>query len=104
MVMNGKTKTFSVCMDVDWFLARTPYPDGYVGMLKTRDGVPLTAAEALSFMTMEKAKGHKVIPMSADCGRHCKHESQGCVGFDYSGGGCPGYYNSQKGGESGFES
>lgn len=41
------------------------------------------------FLRTERAKGHKVIPCSGECGNPCKQP--GCKGFDYTGGGCPGY-------------
>jgi hypothetical protein len=99
--MDARTKTFSVSLNLDWFMGRTPYPEGYRGLLRTSDGVELEPADALSFLTLEKAKGRKLLPMGAGCGSPCVHEQQGCVGFDYLGGGCPGYYNDQVGGGDG---
>lgn len=53
-------------------------------------GRPLNKEEAISAMMDELEKGHKVIPMNAQCGNPCK-QSCACPGFDYTGGGCPGY-------------
>ena len=53
------------------------------------DGRLLSRDAAIDACLDEIAKGHKVIPMSKCCGNPCKNS--GCAGFDYSGGGCPGY-------------
>lgn len=66
------------------------YPQGYT-IFQKDDGTPLTAPEALTFLQIEKAKGHKVISVSSECRNPCTHADKGCTGFDFRGGGCPGY-------------
>jgi len=85
-------KTFSLCMNVEGFMRNNKYPRGY-DVFQHDSGEPLTAHEALQFLTLEKAKGRKVIPMSAQCGNPCKHAENGCSGFDYSGSGCAGRFS-----------
>lgn len=79
----------SMCLSVEGFMRNNHYPRGY-DIFSKDDGTPLAPHEALQFLTLEKAKGHKVIPCSKECGRPCPHEVDGCAGFDF-GGGCPGY-------------
>lgn len=95
--METRTKTYSVSLDLDWFMRRTPYPEGYRGLLRTAQGVELTPEDALSYLALEKAKGRRVQPMGAGCGDPCVHAHQGCNGFDFLGGGCPGYFNDTSG-------
>jgi len=54
-------------------------------------GKTLSPDEARDFLYEELGKGRKVIPCSSECGNPCKHSEQGCTGFDYQDGGCPGY-------------
>lgn len=55
------------------------------------DGRELTNAEFVDFLWEQAYEGRRVIPMSGCCGNPCSNAAQGCTGFDYSGGGCPGY-------------
>lgn len=80
----------SCCMSVEGFLRNNKYPEDF-GVFQRSDGSPLKPEEALTFLHMEKAKGRKVIPCSGECGNPCKNADKGCTGFDYGGGGCPGY-------------
>lgn len=82
-------KTYSLCMSIDGFRRNNRYPRDYK-VFQHDDGRPLSPAKARIFLAEEKLKGHKVIPCSAECGNPCKHADNGCTGFDYSGGGCPG--------------
>lgn len=83
---------FHIYLDIDGFVRSSRYPDEYIGLFRDHTGRSLTAAEARTKLTIEKAKGRKVLPMSKDCGAApCPHVADGCTGFDYSGGGCPGY-------------
>ena len=82
-------------MNVEGFMRNNQYPTGY-DVFQKDDGTPLTPAEAMAYLTLEKAKGHKVIPMSAECGNPCQHAVRGCTGFDYSGGGCAGREQTEK--------
>jgi hypothetical protein len=91
MKLESRWKTISLCMDIDGFTRNAKYPGGYKNMF-IDDGRTLTPAEARAFLAMEKAKGHKVIPCSSECGNPCKHSDNGCTGFDYQGVGCPGRY------------
>ena len=79
--------SYSMCMSIEGFMRNNRFPKGY-DIFQQDDGTPMTPAEALAFLTTEKAKGRKVIPCSAECGNPCKHAS--CPGFDYSGSGCGG--------------
>ena len=83
-------KRYSMCLNVEVFMRNERYPEGY-DIFSRDDGTPLQPHEALQFLVLAKAKGHKVIPCSKECGRPCSHEDEGCTGFDFSGGGCPGY-------------
>lgn len=92
--MTDKTRMrrISMCLNVEGFMRNNRFPRGY-DVFEQDDGTPLKPNEALAFLTLEKAKGRAVIPMSKDCGAPCKHAESGCTGFDYSaGGGCPGHY------------
>lgn len=88
--MAAEWTRYSMCLNIDGFMRNERYPRGY-DIFQQDDGTPLTPAEALAWLTTEKAKGHKVIPCSSACGNPCPNASRGCVGFDYSGSGCPGY-------------
>lgn len=88
--MSSAWTRHSACMNIDGFLRFNRYPVGY-DIFEKSDGVSLSPAEALTYLQLEKAKGRKVIPLSSDCGKPCGHAEDGCTGFDYSGGGCPGY-------------
>jgi|ERR1051325_300676 hypothetical protein len=52
----------------------------FEGCFSHDDGRPMSPLEAKSALLDELAAGHEVIPCSPDC-----------VGFDYSGKGCPGH-------------
>lgn len=80
-------RRYSMSMNIDGFMRQNKFPDGW-DVFQHDDGTPLSPGEALTWLSLEKAKGHKVIPCSSECGNPCKHE--GCKGFDYQGGGCPG--------------
>lgn len=86
-----RTRKFSLCINIDGFMRNNKFPRGY-DIFQNDDGQELAPADALAFLQIEKAKGHKVIPCSSECGNPCKHSENGCTGFDYSGGGCPGRY------------
>ena len=81
---------WAMCLNIEGFMSQNKYPHGY-DIFQRNDGKELSPAEALTFLQLEKAKGRKVIPCSAECGNPCPHAGDGCKGFDYSGGGCPGY-------------
>ncbi|MBR8083116.1 hypothetical protein KDX23_10215 [Burkholderia vietnamiensis] len=90
--MTSRARTISLCMNIDGFIRHARYPGGYKGLF-VEDGKTLTPAEARTFLALEKAKGRIVIPCSSECGNPCKHTDNGCTGFDYSGGGCPGRFS-----------
>lgn len=83
----------SICMSIDGFLRHNRYPQDF-NIFQRDDGTEMPPEEALAYLMTEKAKGHKVIPCSGECGNPCKHT--GCAGFDYAGGGCPGYEITEK--------
>lgn len=97
MDVEGRGKTISLHLNIDGFLRNNSYPKDFEGLVHALDGGPVSPAQALTFLTLEKAKGRKVIPCSAECGNPCKHADKGCTGFDYSGGGCPGRYTEAPG-------
>ena len=80
----------SMSMNIEGFMRNNKYPHGY-DIFEQDDGTEMSPAEALTYLQLEKAKGRKVIPCSAECGAPCSHADKGCAGFDYAGGGCPGY-------------
>jgi hypothetical protein len=84
-------KTISLCMSIDGFVRNNRYPKDYKGLF-SENGKTLSAAEARTFLALERAKGRVVIPCSSECRNPCKHADNGCSGFDYSGGGCPGRF------------
>jgi hypothetical protein len=92
--LTNRSKTYSLSMSIDGFIRNNRYPRDYKGLF-TEDGKTLTPAEARTFLALEKAKGRKVIPCSSECGKPCQHENDGCTGFDYAGGGCPGRYEAK---------
>lgn len=81
-----------VSLDTASYYRRRPFPGGFEGLFLGGDGTPLTAVEAAAFLVVERARGHVVIPASAQCGKACPHADSGCKGYDHSGGGCPGYF------------
>ena len=83
---------FHIHLDIEGFVRSSTYPDDYIGLFRDATGRSLTPAEARTKLTIDKARGHKVLQMSKECGAAlCPHATDGCSGFDYSGGGCPGY-------------
>ncbi|HXI93820.1 MAG TPA: hypothetical protein VNO24_27870 [Blastocatellia bacterium] len=93
---HNRSKTYSLSMNIDGFVRNNRYPKGYKGLF-IEDGKTLSAAEARTHLALEKAKGRVVIPCSSECGNPCQHSDNGCTGFDYAGGGCPGRYSEAKG-------
>jgi hypothetical protein len=89
--MDNRSRTYSMCMNIDGFVRNNRYPRDY-NVFEQEDGTPMTPAEARTYLALEKAKGHNVIPCSAECGNPCKHADNGCTGFDFVKGGCPGRY------------
>lgn len=87
MTIANRITRRSLCLNVEGFLRHNRYPKGY-NVFEHDDGTEMSPAEALAFLTTEKAKGHVVIPCSARCNNPCAEPE--CKGFDYSGGGCPG--------------
>lgn len=81
-------RRFHLSMNIAGFMRENKFPDGY-DIFKRDDGTPMSPGAAFTYLNAEQAKGHKVIPCSAQCGNPCSHE--GCEGFDYQGGGCPGH-------------
>lgn len=92
MAIESRPRTYSMCLNIEGFMRNNRFPRGY-DIFQNDDGAELTPTEALEFLTVEKARGRKVIPCSHECGNPCKHADNGCTGFDYSGGGCPGRYS-----------
>ena len=82
------TTRYHMCMNIKGFMRDNKFPDGY-DVFEHDDGTPMSPGAAFTYLNAEEAKGHKVIPCSAECGNPC--EQKRCKGFDYSGGGCPGY-------------
>jgi hypothetical protein len=78
-------------MNIDGFVCNNRYPRDYEGVFE-ENGKTLSASQVRTFLALEKAKGHVVIPCSSECGNPCQHADNGCTGFDYSGRGCPGRF------------
>lgn len=91
MTTENKMKTFSMALDIDSFMRNNRYPKGW-DIFLTDDGSEMSPAAAYTYLTVEKAKGHKLIPCNRECSNPCKHSDNGCTGFDYKDGGCPGRY------------
>jgi len=79
---------YHLCLNIQGFMQQNRFPDGY-DIFQQEDGTPMSPGAAFTYLNAEEAKGHKVIPCSAECGNPC--EQKGCKGFDFAGGGCPGY-------------
>lgn len=84
-----KVRVSSLSMNVVNFLKTRKYPEEF-NIFQHDDGSDMSAEQALTFLTLEKAKGRVVIPCSSECSNPCKHANRGCTGFDYNAGGCPG--------------
>jgi hypothetical protein len=82
-------------MNIDGFIRNNRYPRDY-NVFQDDDGRELSRAEARTFLALEKAKGRVVIPCSSECRNPCQHADNGCTGFDYAGGGCPGRYTERE--------
>ena len=95
MKPDGRSKTYSLSMNIDGFIRNNRYPRDYQGVF-VEDGKTLNPLQARTFLALEKAKGRVVIPCSSECGNPCRHADNGCAGFDYAGGGCPGRYSEGK--------
>lgn len=81
-------RRFHICMSIEGFLSNNRYPKDF-NIFQHDNGTEMSPDEALAYLVTEKAKGHTVIPCSAECGNPCKQA--GCKGFDFTGDGCPGY-------------
>lgn len=87
--IDNRPRSYSMCMNIEGFIRNNRYPRDY-NIFEQGDGTPMSPEEARTYLQAEQAKGHKVIPCSAECGNPCKHANSGCTGFDYQGSGCPG--------------
>jgi hypothetical protein len=84
-------KRYRLCLSVTGFLRNNRFPDDYEGVFKQDDGFEMEPITAYNYLISELAHGRKVIPCSSDCGNPCPNADKGCTGFDYAGGGCPGF-------------
>lgn len=84
-------KTRGRVLKIDDFIRTRRFPVDYRGAFRDAQGNELEPVAALTYLHLEKAKGRVVIPCSVHCGKPCKFAMEGCIGFDYTGGGCPGY-------------
>lgn len=91
MKLEPTAKRAYLCLSIEGFMRTAKWPKDY-NCFEQEDGTPMTSVEALGFIATEKAKGRKLIPGSANCGNPCQHADNGCTGFDYHQGGCPGHY------------
>lgn len=83
------TKRGYMCVSVNGYLAALKRTRRRDSMLSD-NGRTLSRTEAIAYLTIEQNKGHDVIPAHAGCGNPCTNSCK-CTGFDYKGGGCPGY-------------
>lgn len=88
--MEKTHRRYSMCLNIKGFMRQNKFPQGY-DIFEHDDGTPMSPGAAFTHLNAEEAKGRKVIPFSAECGNPCTHQDKGCQGFDYQGGGCPGY-------------
>lgn len=86
-----RVKAKGQALRIDEFLRTRRFPSEYRGAFCDAAGHDLEPVAALTYLHLEKAKGRVVIPCSVDCGKPCRFAMDGCIGFDYTGGGCPGY-------------
>lgn len=89
MTTRSEGKIYSLSVGIDELIKTTPFPDGYIGLFTNDDGL-MDPEAALAHLTIEKARGRRLIPVSAECGNPCQHQSNGCTGFDHIKSGCPG--------------
>jgi hypothetical protein len=88
--LTTKVRSFGMSLNVEGFLRNSRFPRDYVGVFRDK-GRELGAAEARAMLRLESHRGRKVVPCSSECGNPCPRADRGCKGFDYTGGGCPGY-------------
>ena len=81
-------RRYHMCLNIAGFMRNNKFPDGY-DCFVNEDGSDMSPGAAFTLLNAEQAKGYKVIPCSSECGNPC--QQAGCAGFDYQGGGCPGY-------------
>jgi hypothetical protein len=86
-----KARRTFLCLHVNDFMRGRRFPDDYTGIFTHVDGAALSPHQARDYLIAQIARNRKVIPMSAQCGHPCPNADNGCSGFDYSGGGCPGF-------------
>lgn len=89
----SQVRHFGVCVGIEGLLART-FPEDFEGLFAKAEGRAMSAVETYAFLWIAKVSGKKVLP-TGGCRRPCPQQSRGCTGFDYSGGGCPGYEEEQ---------
>ena len=75
-MLESRSKTFSLCLNIEGFMRDNKYPHGY-DIFQNNDGTPLSPVQALEFLTLEKAKGRAVIPCSSECGNPCANAANG---------------------------
>ena len=88
MEVTKSARRYHMCLNIAGFMRNNKFPDAY-DCFENEDGSQMSPGAAFTFLNAEQAKGHKVIPCSSECGNPCQRS--GCAGFDYKGGGCPGY-------------
>jgi hypothetical protein len=80
-----------MCMNVRGAIRHHDKAKPHASSGVTVDGRKLTNAQFVDYLWEQALQGRKVIPMAGCCGNPCSNAAKGCTGFDYSGGGCPGY-------------
>jgi hypothetical protein len=85
-------KTMHMCLNLRGAIGDLHRSKAKKSYFSDDSGKPLSRLEAIDALMDEVAKGRAVIPCnSKTCGNPCPSAHKGCTGFDYSGGGCPGY-------------
>jgi len=85
-------RTYHICLNLRGAIADLQKSRAKKSYFTDDNGKALTRLEALDSLLDEVSKGRKVIPCnSKTCSNPCPNADNGCTGFDYSGGGCPGY-------------
>ena len=75
-------------IDIEEFQSKNKFPSGY-DSFATESGENLSPESVMAYITLQKAQGHNMIPLNAECGNPCRE--RGCAGFDYKKCGCPGH-------------
>ena len=83
------TKRVGDALDIAKFLNEKTFPEDFDHVFEV-NGISLPAVDALAWLSIERARGRKVLPLAHGCDQPCQRSAD-CAGFDFGGRGCPGY-------------